>query len=696
MKKYLPLPLIALLLLTTFTFIGCSAKKTAPTPATVDASSVQEPEERDASGTPEAELTDKSPSPEAEMADTPHSSEADAEDESHSPDVALEDKPRSPEQETHHETEPEETMSTVEIPSGSVLHLIPEHALGIIYCPSLAELDNRINMLAMDLLPTAEPPELLASILADTFGAGFESLAELEEIGLDLNQDFAIFTTSFDPPHLSATVHLTNPEAMKQVIAAESEGSAPTEYNGVTYWSATGADGNFALLENTLIFSQSAEVCESVIDTYNKTKPAVTTNPDYGTFLTDVSEGTAQLAVHFDLEAIMPGLSASLAGESEAMRDSLEADPSATAAVPFFESIFAKTISTFEQVKSLNATLEVEGTDLKLAPFLKFKNDSDIQNTLMEMAPDELARLGELPSRAFMNGAFQGKPELMLEMSMFWLKMFSQDSNPEHAEIFTEFAKQMEDFYAALGEEWTFSASFSNSVMPDYLAIYELKDEQKAKAYMEESWLKQFQVSMEIVQSMMGDVVPNLEMYRDAHHGESTMHNGVEIKSYVFPNFGAGFGEMPREVAGFIPKEWSWYYAFSDDYLLMAMGSPELLKMSLDKRAGTSTALSFSGEPSYEKLVTTLGLDSNLFFAISPITMVKSFLPIIAETADPNGAATMQMLSGMLMNLPENYSIGFSAKVQDGGIGAKLLLTLGDFKQVIQMIAMMQGTGQMQ
>ena len=696
MKKYLPLPLIALLLFTTFTFIGCSAKKTAPTPATVDASSVQEPEERDESGTPEAELTDKSPSPEAEMADTPHSSEADAEDESHSPEAALEDKPRSPEQETHHETEPEETMPTVEIPSGSVLHLIPEHTLGIIYCPSLAELDNRINMLAMDLLPTAEPPEFLASILADTFGAGFESLAELEEIGLDLNQDFAIFTTSFDPPHLSATVHLTNPEAMKQVIAAESEGSAPTEYNGVTYWSATGADGNFALLENTLVFSQSAEVCESVIDTYNKTKPAVTTNPDYGTFLTDVSEGTAQLAVHFDLEAIMPRLSASLAGESEAMRDSLEADPSATAAVPFFENIFAKAISAFEHVKSLNATLEIEGTDLKLAPFLKFKNDSDIQNTLMEMAPHELARLGELPSRAFMNGAFQGKPELMLEMSMFWLKMFLQDSNPEHAEIFTAFFKQMEDFYAAIGEEWTFSASFSNSVMPDYLVIYELKDEQKAKAYMDESFLKQLHDSMEIVQSMMGDAVPNLDMYQDAHHGEPTTHNGVEIKSYVFPNFSAGFGEMPREAAGLIPKEWSWYYAFTDGYLLMAMGSPELLKMGLDKRAGTSTALSFSGEPSYEKLVTTLGLDSNLFFAISPITMVKSLLPIIAETADPNGAATMQMLSGMFMSLPENYSIGFSAKVQEGGIGAKLLLTLGDFKQVIQMIAMMQGMGQMQ
>ena len=42
------------------------------------------------------------------------------------------------------------------------------------------------------------------------------------------------------------------------------------------------------------------------------------------------------------------------------------------------------------------------------------------------------------------------------------------------------------------------------------------------------------------------------------------------------------------------------------------------------------------------------------------------------------------MSSGMLMNLPENYSIGFAAKAQGNGIDAKLLLSLGDFKPLIQ------------
>ena len=675
MKRCLSLPVIALALLATFVFVGCSAKKTPPVPTAPEVPIVQQESE--------------------EKHEEPHAVESDLDEHDESSEEAHEE-PHAAEEETHREVEPEEAMPIVEFPGSSVLHLIPEHIDGIIYCPSLNELNNRVNMLAMELMPTAENPEIIAEILANTFGAGFESLSELEEIGLDMNQDFAIFMTSLNPPDLSATVHLTDPAAMKQVIDAESEGTAPIEYNGVTYWNAAGGGGSFAIIDNTLVFSRSAEICESVIDTYKKTKPAITTNPDYGVFLADVAQETVQLAVHFDLESIAPMLSATLKGESEAMKDSLESDPAAMAAAPFFESIFVGVIDLLEQLKSLSATLEVKGTDVKLSPFLNFKNNSGIQNALKEMAPDGLTLLGELPSPAFMNGAFQGKPELMIEMNLFWLKLLSRDSNPEQAELLASLTKQMEDFYGALAEEWSFSANFRDSILPDYLIVYGLKDEQQAKTYMEESLIKQLQDSMKVAQNMMGDVVPNLDMYRDAHHGESTMHNGVEIKSYVFPNFSAAFGEIPSQAAGLMPSEWHWYYAFTDGYLLMAIGSEELMKTALDNRAGVGTALGFSAEPSYEKLVTTLGLESNLFFAISPMTMVKSLLPIIAQSADPNGAAALQMMSGMFMNLPENYSIGFSAKVQNDGIGAKLLLTLGDFRQLIQTFAMMQGMGQMQ
>ena len=667
MKRCLSLPLIVLALLTTFIFVGCGAKEAPPTPTIGEAPPVQESEESHGER------------------ETVEQKSEEAHEESH-----------TAQEETEHEVKkPEEVMPTIEIPSSSVLHLIPQQTFGIIYCPSLAELDDRVNMLAMDLMPTAENPEIIATILADTFGAGFESLAELQEIGLDLDQDFAIFMTSFDPPDISATVHLTDSGAMKQVIEAESEGTPATEYNGVSYWNAAGGGGSFAIIDDILVFTRSPEVCESVIDTYNGTKQSITTDSAYSSFLGDVSEGKAQLAAHFNFKSIAPALSISIEEQSESIKDGLESDPAAMAAAPFFEGMFATVIDTVMQMESLSATLIVEGTDVQLAPFLKFKSDSKIQNTLKEMTPNELTLLGELPNRAFMNGAFQGKPELMVQMSMFWLKMFAQDADPEQAEMLESLVEQMEDFYLALAEEWSFSANFGDSIFPDYLIVYGLKNEQKAKTYMEEVLLKQMQTSMEFVQKMVGDF-PSVNMYEGAHQGETTMHNGVEIKSYIFPNFGAALGEMPPEAAGLMPDEWHWYYAFSDGQLLMAIGNRELITMSLDNKAGIDTGPRFSGEPSYEKLVATLGLENNLFLAISPMTMVKDLLPIIAKMSDPNTAAGMQMLSGMFMNLPENYSIGFSAKVQDGGIGTKLLLTLGDFKQLIQTFAMMQSMGQMQ
>ena len=244
MKKRLFLTLTAFALLATFAFVGCSAKEIPPAPMTTEAPiTQQEPEKK----TEESHAIEH---------DLDEHQEHDLDEHDESSEEAPEE-PHAAEAETHPEVEPEVAMPIVEIPDSSVLHLIPKDTAGIIYCPSLNALNNRINMLAMDLMPTAENPEIIAKILADAFGAGFENLAELEDIGLDMNQDFAIFMTSLKPPDLSATIHLTDPAAMKQVIDAESEGTAPIEYNDVTYWNAAGGGGSFAIIENTLVFSRS-------------------------------------------------------------------------------------------------------------------------------------------------------------------------------------------------------------------------------------------------------------------------------------------------------------------------------------------------------------------------------------------------------------------------------------------------------
>ena len=477
---------------------------------------------------------------------------------------------------------------------------------------------------------------------------------------------------------------------MKQVIDAESEGRAPTEYNGVTYWSATGGSGHFAILENMLVFSRSAKVCESAIDAYKGTKQSVLANPDYSGFLTDIVEGDAQVAVHFNLESVTPVMIASLESESESMRDSIESDPAAMAMAPFLESMFSTAINFLEQSESLSATLEVKGTDVQLAPSLKFKNGSEIQQSLAKMIPQELAILNDLPNLASVNGAYQMDPKFIVDINMLWLRMFSAEM-PEQQEKLDALTQQITAFYESIADVSGFTVDFSDSIIPDYLVIYTVKDKQQAQAYMENGLLEQIRHTMQIMREVLGDS-PGLDMYDGAYIGTPLTHNNVEIKSHIFPNFGSIFEQVPAEAAGMFPKEWHWYYAFHEDQLLFSMGSVEPIKAALDRKSGVGEGL--AENPSYQKLIETLGTDNNVFFALSPLTMVKSIIPIVSK-ADPNAAAMMQMFAGMFMNMPENYMLGFSAKVQETGVGVKLLLTLGDLKQVVEMIRMMQGMGQM-
>ncbi|MYH82393.1 DUF3352 domain-containing protein [Candidatus Poribacteria bacterium] len=735
MKKCLSLPLIALALLTMCICVGCGAKEVPPvtTSAAAESAPVQASQEtgelpQSAEEASEHETAEEASEHESEEKTSEHetveetleheseeeTSEHESEEEHESAEEASEHESEeehesaeeaseheSEEETSEHETEAETSDETepemVEIPSGSVLHLIPKQTIGLIYCPSLLELDYRINTLVTDLIPTDEDPEILAKILADSFGAGFESLAELEEIGLDLNQDFSVFMTSLNPPGLSALVHLTDPAAMKQVIDAESAGSAPIEYNGVTYWNASGGGGSFALLDNILVFSRFSEVCESVIDTYKATQQSVAANPSYTSFLTDIVEGDAQVAAHFNLESIVPVLTASIQEESESMRDGLESDPAAMAFAPFLTSMLDSVANVIEQLESLSATFEIKGADVQLAPFLKFKDNSEIQRSLEEMIPDDLAVLNDLPNLAFVNGAFQGNQQLLLDLNMLWLKIFSAGS-PEQQEQLAALTDQMTTFYQSLADEWGFTVNFGDSIIPDYLIVYEMKDKQLAETYMNDMFLEQLRNTMQIMRGMVGDMVigdmpPQLAMYDGAHAGQPLMHNDVEIKSYVFPNFGSVLGEMPPEAAAMMPQEWHWYYAFHEEQLFFAIGSSDLIKAALDRKSGMGDSL--SANASYQKLTGVLGTDNNLLLALSPMTLVKSLMPIVAK-ADPNAGAAMQMFAGMFMNVPETYSIGFSAKAQEGGVGAKLLLTLGDFKQAVQMFLMMQNMGQMQ
>ena len=562
---------------------------------------------------------------------------------------------------------PNKSESTpVPVPTDSVLHLIPEQTLGLIYCPNLLELDNSINTLETELLSDAQASDASVAILSSIFGSQFEDLIALEEI-FNVSRDFAIVLTRLEPLQFVVLAHLRDPERIKQIIEKVTAEDERTAYKGITYWNDSEDGDIIAILDDILIFTKHREVCENVIDTYNGTIQAITQKPDYVSFLTDISEDDDQLALYFDVESTIATLDKPVEEELQVVIDKLEDADEDDDIARFLESISEKGSAFIKHVRFASVRLQMEGTDIQIKPFLKFKNGSEFLE-VFEEASDELGFLGELPDRTIINGAFQGSPQFLTEISTSWFTFFPK-SHPEAKAQQEELLEQMKHFYKSLADRWSFSLSFGDTLLPQYLFIYELKDEESAKTYMDETLLEKLS-------------------YTEAYQSKSIMHNRVEIKSYIFPNFKV---DLPAGLpvtddlipTDLMPTEWHWYYAFTEGQLLFTMGtSPTSMIAALDRKAGIGNR--FSEHLSYQPLAETLGTDNNVLLAISPTVALKNLLQFLGETIP-----SLQLFSSVIMSLPDNYSINLAAKAQDSGIDANLLLNLGDFKQLAQMLGLM-------
>ena len=555
----------------------------------------------------------------------------------------------------------------VPVSKDSVLHLIPEQTLGLIYCPSLLELDNSIRTLKTGLLSEPQTSDVSAEILSNIFGSQFEDLIALEEV-FNVSRDFAIVLTRLEPLQFGVLAPLRDLETIKQIIEKVTQADERTEYKGVTYWNDSEDAEIIAILDDILIFSKQREVCENIIDTYNGTIQAITQKPDYISFLTDISEDNDQVAVYFDVETTIASLNRPLAEELEVVIDKLEAADEDDEIAPLLEGISEAGIPFIKQVRAASVRLQMEGTDVQIKPFLKFKNGSEFLE-IFEEGSNELGFLGELPDRTHINGAFQGSPKFLTEISTSWFKFFPK-GDPEAQAQREELVEQVKHFYKSLADRWSFSLNFGDTLLPEYLFIYELKDEASAKTYMDETILEKLN-------------------WTGAYRSQSIMHNRVEIKSYIFPNFKVDIPAAFAEANGLIPTdlmptEWHWYYAFTEGQLLFTMGtSPELMIMALDRKAGIGDR--FSEHLSYQGLLEALGTDNNVLLAISPITALKSMLQSLGEIIP-----SLQLFLDLLTSLPENYSLGFAAKAKNNGIDANLLLNLGDFKQLAEMFGIME------
>ena len=583
----------------------------------------------------------------------------------------------------------------------NVLDVIPADAVGVVYAPNLAGFNDEINALFAQMNPqmdaTAPSPEVIAEILATSFGAGFDSLAELEELGFDLAKNFAVFFTGIEQHQMGAAVHIKDVALVKGTIEAEAEGSAAMTHNGMTYYT-TGEEGAFIVLDDVLIYARSTEICKNAIDVFKKAMPSIAKNADYTALKLDTSSGMNDLVFYLAIEPIAEPLTimlnesiAKMVEEMEmAMEMAADANPQSAMSMNMLSKMADGAVWLLEQATTLSLTLQLNGSDLQIASFLKCHDDSDIQKYIRG-TPKELMPAKYLPKTAFMNGMIQYDKEGLINMTQGLLKLFtSSDLNADAAKMeegAQGLTQAMTEFYDALGNEASVSANFSDSVMPDVLSIYDVANEKQAKAYMDEKYLTYLKATQLWYQGM--GVEEYAGMYEGASAGPSEMYNDVEIKSYMLPNINAVLSELPLEMEFLKPMQWNIYYAITDGKLFTAMASSaQPLRDALDRLG--STSMGFDQGAGYDKLTRTLGLKNNMLVAISPITAIKSFIQLFAPMDASGSALQFQM---MLADIPETFSIGIASQNRDGGVEGQLLISIGDFQRFVMIIMSMLQMG---
>ena len=557
---------------------------------------------------------------------------------------------------------------TDSLESDSVLNVIPADVTGFVYARNLLEFNSDVTTLLADMLPEQPRQEPLAKVLAETFDVGFESLKEWENLGLDLDRDFSIFSTGGMPFVPSAVVHVKNAGTISKFLESKTGISGKVVHNGTTYHETT-SGGGFVILENLMVYAGTSEMCKKAIDTHQKRIPSIAMNTNYTSLKLDTRSGTNDLAAFFALESIIPSF------------------------LPFLKSgvrnskmLFDGSIWLLSQTNALTLTVQLNGSDLAISSFLRFKSESTVHDYISRK-PAKLTHVENLPQHAFLNGSTQTDPEDMAQLIMLVNKIFfsanveTDEENNKHA--LQKVINYTSEFFGLLGKEMSISMNYNKSLMPDILLIHDTIAADKTEAFMDEQYLAYWRSSYGLYKTMPE---PKLGMFLAVTPGPEEAHDGTVIKSYLFPNIPAGFEALTPEIEGLAPKKWTNYYAIKDDKLILSFSADsESIKNTLN-RIGSDTP-SFHEGPGFDKLVNALSLENNMLLAISPITALKNILGVLVQT-NPN-LGVMQML---LVNLPENYSIAIAGENRDGGIEGKIFASLGDFKGLINIASVLKLT----
>ena len=577
----------------------------------------------------------------------------------------------------------------VSVDPDSVLSVIPGDVNGLIYIRNPLALNEEINALLAELVQGEPPHEIIAKTLADTFGAGFESLEELEELGLDLGKDFCVFFAGTKPLIPCAAVHVKAPEAIKQVIAAESDVGNTVEYNGMTYNTTEGGSA-FVILGNFMVYSGISAVCEKAIDTHKKALPSIGMNPDYASLKLDPSLERNDILAYFPMAPIVEMLTEAANGMKVDL-DAMEASVPDPQGLTIVSKMLDWGLQFLDQSATLSLTLQLNGTDLQISPYLKFKEGSEAQ-TLFSSAPSELTHLDYLSRTAVVNSMMHFQKEAWIDLTVDIMKLLApSDSNADNQGLekaTQDFIEALSTFYEPIGEEASGSFSFSGSLMPDMVFINDIVNEEQVATYMKEDYLAYMTSAASLYKAMGAGAAAN--MYAGASAGPSEDYNGVDIMSYALPNISAGFAEMPPDMEALIPNQWNLYYAIENEKLLISMAATaQPIKDALDRMAGVGT--SADSGMGYGKVIDTLTLQNNWILTMSPIALVDGVLGATVQSMPEAGLFKMAF-----QNSPKVHSIGIAGQNRDGGVQVKIFVALADLKDLINVGTTMQQMMQMQ
>lgn len=545
----------------------------------------------------------------------------------------------------------------------TVLEIVPKDSTGFIYMGNPMRLSQKIDRLASDMTDTPQH-NLLAKVLADAFGANFQSLDDLQNTGFDLEQDLCIlFYDDVSEEEIAVIAHVHDPNGVTALLQSE-----------------TGPMEKYEIFED-LFITGSEEICQKVADTRKNKNNSVLKSSKFKSLKIDLSDKN-EIAFFVNIDKIVQTHSAELQELNNEAKSALEElDPEMTTEGSEMMAKLGLNLGLWivDQLDLYCMTANLDGSLVQFTEFVKFKDESEIQKYI-STEPTELNLLKFLPHGSFIVGSSVYKKEDWIGIFKIFFDITQEENVEVDPQAFEQLAEGLENFYGHFKEEFAFAADISSSMIPDMLYVFETKDDKSAKEYMKTGYLEYLKLvsdnSIGLPTSMVG-----MNALADATLGETENYYDVEIQNINLPNMANAFANMPQEIDPLIPKNWSIWYAIKDGKMIMAMSSSsEPVKQALDTMNGD--AGNIESDRNYDELSRSFAAKNNCVGYFSLVMLSKKIAMLVSQT-NPDVGAMVAMMFG---NLPETYNIAASCNNRDKGVEANIVIALDDIKQVVQML----------